>query len=264
MGEAIVITSGKGGVGKTTTTANIGTALALMGKSVCIADMDIGLRNLDVTLGLENRILYDIVDVAEGRVELRKALIKDKRVESMYLLAASQTRDKDALQEDKVREIVNHLKSTFDYVLLDCPAGIEQGFTNAVAGADRAIIVVTPDLASIRDADRVIGLLEKNSMSRLDLVVNRVKTIMIGSQDVIDIDEIVAVLAIELIGVVPDEQEVLTANNKGEPIALSAANLASKAYRNIARRILGENVPLLDIRPKKQSFFSKIRSVFSN
>ncbi|OEF98351.1 septum site-determining protein MinD [Desulfuribacillus alkaliarsenatis] len=262
MGEAIVITSGKGGVGKTTTSANVGSALAILGKRVCLVDTDIGLRNLDVALGLENRIIYDIVDVAEGNCKLKQAIIKDKRFESLYLLAASQTKDKNALEEEAVREIIAQLKEDFDYVIIDCPAGIEKGFQNAVAGADRAIIIVTPDATAVRDADRVIGLLEKQAMKRMDLIVNRANSRLMSEEDMLDIDEIVSILAVELIGVVPDDDNILRANNKGEPVAIQTEPLASKAYRNIAKRITGQTVPLLDIRQKNDSFLAKLKKLF--
>ncbi len=263
MGEAIVVTSGKGGVGKTTTSANLGSALAILGKQVCLVDTDIGLRNLDVALGLENRIIYDIIDVAEGNCKVKQALIKDKRFDSLYLLAASQTKDKNALEEDKMLEIINQLKSDFDYVIIDCPAGIEKGFQNAVAGADRALIVATPDAAAVRDADRVIGLLEKKQMKRLDLIINRANSRLMAEEDMLDIDEVVNILAVNLLGVVPDDDHILRGNNKGEPIAMQTEPLAAKAYRNIARRINGETVPLLDIRPTSGGFFNKLKKIFS-
>ncbi|OEH84238.1 septum site-determining protein MinD [Desulfuribacillus stibiiarsenatis] len=263
MGEAIVVTSGKGGVGKTTTSANVGAALAILGKQVCLVDTDIGLRNLDVALGLENRIIYDLLDVADGNCKLKQALIKDKRFDSLFLLAASQTKDKNALEEDRMKEIISQLKEEFDYVIIDCPAGIEKGFQNAIVAADRAIIVATPDAAAVRDADRVIGLLEKASMKRIDLIVNRANSKLMSEKDMLDIDEVVSILSIQLLGVVPDDENILRANNKGEPVAMLTEPLASKAYRNIARRILGETVPLLDVRQSKGGFFKKIKSIFS-
>lgn len=262
LGVAIVITSGKGGVGKTTTSANIGVALAIMGKRVCLLDTDIGLRNLDVALGLENRIIYDIVDVAEGSATAKQAMVKDKRFDSLYLLAASQTKDKDALNEDQMKVIVAELKEEFDYVLIDCPAGIEKGFQNAVVAADHAIIVATPDTTAVRDADRVIGLLEKNQLRSIGLVINRANSKIMYEEDMLDIDEIVNILSIDLLGVVPDDEEIYRANNKGEPIAMQTEPLAAQAYRNIAKRILGENVPLLDLRRKKEGFFKKLKKVF--
>jgi septum site-determining protein MinD len=245
MGTAIVVTSGKGGVGKTTSTANVGTALALLGKSVCLIDADIGLRNLDVVMGLENRIIYDIVDVAMGECRLEQALIKDKRFESLSVLPASQTKDKTALQPDRVRQIVTELKQSFVYVIIDCPAGIEHGFRVAVAGADQAIVVTTPETASVRDADRVIGLLETENLRSPKLVINRIRPKMVKSGDMLDIDEIVQVLAIDLLGAVPDDETVIKQNIKGEPTVMRPDSKAAIAYRNIARRILGDSVPLM-------------------
>jgi septum site-determining protein MinD len=263
MGVAIVVTSGKGGVGKTTTSANLGSALAILGKQVCLVDTDLGLRNLDVALGLENRIIYDIIDVAEGNCKLKQGLIKDKRFDGLYLLAASQTKDKNALEEQRVLEIISQLKEDFDYVIIDCPAGIEKGFQNAIAGADRAIIVVTPDASAVRDADRVIGLLEKKQIKQMDLIVNRVNYKLMMEQDMLDIDEVVNTLAVELLGVVPDDDNILRANNKGEPVAMQTEPLSSKAYRNIAKRIIGENVPLLDLRQKQGGLFNRLKKIFS-
>lgn len=244
MGEAIVITSGKGGVGKTTTTANIGTALALMGKKVCLIDTDIGLRNLDVIMGLENRIIYDIVDVIQERCKTNQALIKDKRFEYLSLLPAAQTSDKSAITEEGMKDIIKELKQEYDYIIIDCPAGIEQGFQNAIAGADKAIVVTTPEKSSVRDGDRIIGLLEQEKIEPPVLVINRIRNHMMKSGDMMSIDDIVQVLSIDLIGIVLDDDEVIKASNEGEPIAFQPKSKASIAYRNIARRILGETVPL--------------------
>ncbi|MDN4526237.1 septum site-determining protein MinD [Fictibacillus fluitans] len=260
MGEAIVITSGKGGVGKTTTSANIGTSLALSGKKVCLVDTDIGLRNLDVLMGLENRIIYDLVDVVEERCKLHQALIKDKRFECLFLLPAAQTKDKSSVQPEQMKKIIMELKQDYDYVIIDCPAGIEQGFKNAVAGADKSIVVTNPEISSVRDADRIIGLLEQEDVEAPKLIVNRVRNHLAKSGDMLDVDEIVSILAIELIGVVVDDENVIKAANKGEPIAMSPNSKASIAYRNIARRILGESVPLSTIEEEK-GFFSKIKTL---
>ncbi|MFC7371247.1 septum site-determining protein MinD [Fictibacillus iocasae] len=260
MGEAIVITSGKGGVGKTTTSANIGTALALSGKKVCLVDTDIGLRNLDVLMGLENRIIYDLVDVVEERCKLNQALIKDKRFECLFLLPAAQTKDKSSVQPHQMKKIIQELKQDYDYVIIDCPAGIEQGFKNAVAGADKSIVVTNPEKSSVRDADRIIGLLEQEDMEPPKLIVNRLRNHLAKSGDMLDIDEIVAVLSIELLGVVIDDESVIKAANKGEPVALTPDSKASIAYRNIARRILGESVPLLSLDEEK-GFFTKIKTL---
>jgi septum site-determining protein MinD len=249
MGEAIVVTSGKGGVGKTTTSANLGTALALQGKKVCMVDTDIGLRNLDVVMGLENRIIYDIIDVAEGRCRLAQALVKDKRFDELYMLPAAQTKDKHDIEPDQVKQIVDDLKRDFDYVIIDCPAGIEQGFRNAVAGADRAIVVTTPENASVRDADRVIGLLEQHRIP-VRLVINRIRPNMVKSGEMLDVDEIVQVLAVDLLGIVPDDEKVIKAANTGEPTVMDPSSRAAIAYRNIARRVLGEKVPLMQLEDK--------------
>lgn len=261
MGEAIVITSGKGGVGKTTTTANLGTALALMDKKVCLIDTDIGLRNLDVVMGLENRIVYDIVDVIQGRCKLKQALIKDKRFDYLSLLPAAQTSDKSAVTPEGMREIITELKTEYDYIIIDCPAGIEQGYQNAVAGADRAIVVTTPEKSSVRDADRIIGLLEKEEMAPPSLIINRIRKHMMKNGDMLDIDEIVQVLSIDLIGIVLDDDEVIKASNHGEPVAFQPNTKASIAYRNIARRILGESVPLQSLEDET-GMFKKVKKFF--
>ncbi|MCM3746711.1 septum site-determining protein MinD [Paenibacillus pasadenensis] len=253
MGEAIVITSGKGGVGKTTTSANLGTALALLGKKVAMVDTDIGLRNLDVVMGLENRIIYDLVDVAEGRVRLQQALVKDKRFDDLSMLPAAQTKDKSAVTPEQVRDIVLELKKDYDYVIIDCPAGIEQGFRNAIAGADRAIVVTTPENAAVRDADRVIGLLE-GSQIPAKLIINRIRHSMVKNGEMLDIDDICQVLAIDLLGIVPDDECVIKAANTGEPTVMDPTSKAAIAYRNIARRILGDMVPLMPLEDKPGRF----------
>ena len=260
MGEAIVVTSGKGGVGKTTTSANLGTALALQGKKVCMVDTDIGLRNLDVVMGLENRIIYDIIDVAEGRCRLAQALVKDKRFDELYMLPAAQTKDKHDIEPDQVKRIIDDLKRDFDYVIIDCPAGIEQGFRNAVAGADAAIIVTTPENAAVRDADRVIGLLEQQRIpSRL--IINRIRPNMVKSGEMLDVDEIVQVLAVDLLGIVPDDEKVIKAANTGEPTVMDPSSRAAIAYRNIARRVLGEKVPLMQMEDKT-GMMQRLRKFF--
>ncbi|MFC7393194.1 septum site-determining protein MinD [Scopulibacillus cellulosilyticus] len=261
MGEAIVITSGKGGVGKTTTSANIGTVLALQGKKVCLVDTDIGLRNLDVVMGLENRIIYDLVDVADGRCKLNQALIKDKRFDCLSLLPAAQTRDKTAITPEQMKKIIDDLKREYDYIIIDCPAGIEQGYKNAVAGADKAIVVTTPEISSVRDADRIIGLLEQDeNLSSPRLIINRIRNHMMKNGDMLEIDEIMNVLAIDLLGIVMDDDAVISATNKGEPIALNPSSKASIAYRNIGRRILGESVPLMSL-DEKPGFFQRVKQL---
>ncbi|ENH97955.1 septum site-determining protein MinD [Gracilibacillus halophilus YIM-C55.5] len=258
MGEAIVITSGKGGVGKTTTAANLGTSLALLDKKVCLIDTDIGLRNLDVVLGLENRIIYDIVDVIQEKCKLQQALIKDKRFDCLYLLPAAQTSDKTALTAEGMKQMIDELKQDYDYILIDCPAGIEQGYQNAVAGADKAIVVTTPEKSSVRDADRIIGLLEQEEIEPPHLVINRIRNHMMENGDMLAIDDIVQILSIELLGIVADDDEVIKASNHGEPIAFQPNTRASIAYRNIARRILGESVPLMNLE-QKEGFFDKVK-----
>ncbi|MEC6747585.1 septum site-determining protein MinD [Marinilactibacillus sp. XAAS-LB27] len=259
MGKAIVITSGKGGVGKTTSTANIGTALALQGKKICLVDMDIGLRNLDVILGLENRIIYDIVDVLEGRAKLHQAIIKDKRFnDQLFLLPAAQHADKNVINEDQMIELISELKKDYDYVLIDCPAGIEQGFKNSIAAADDAILITTPEISAIRDADRIIGLVEQTKIGSPKLVINRIRKRMMQQGDVMDIDEITRHLSVKLLGIVFEDDEVVRSSNKGNPVALDPDNISSQGYRNIARRILGETVPLMTLKEEKKSFWQKI------
>ncbi|SFS95987.1 septum site-determining protein MinD [Marininema halotolerans] len=246
MGESIVVTSGKGGVGKSTTSTNLGTALALSGKKVVLVDTDIGLRNLDVLMGLENRIVFDIVDVVEKKCRIKQALIKDKRCDDLYLLPAAQTKDKSSVSSEQLRWLVAELKEEHDFVIIDCPAGIEMGFKNAIAGADRSIVVTTPETTAIRDADRVIGLLEKEKLGYPPkLILNRYRPHLVKEGGMMDVDEVISVLAVDLLGVVPDDEEVIRAGNEGEPIVLHNRYLVAKAYRNIARRIQGETVPLL-------------------
>lgn len=261
MGEVIVITSGKGGVGKTTTTANLGAALAMQGKKVALVDTDIGLRNLDVVMGLENRIVYDIVDVVEEKCKLRQALIKDKRFTELFLLPAAQTRDKSAVNEKQMIELTNKLKEEFDYILIDCPAGIEQGFKNAIAGADRAIVVTTAEISAIRDADRIIGLLESSEIKNPELIVNRLKPNMVRRGEMMDVDDIVDLLSIELVGVVPDDEYVVTQTNKGEPVVSNNKAPSGKAYLEIARRVLGENIEVT-IPGREKGFFAKLKRLF--
>ena len=247
-GRVIVITSGKGGVGKTTTSANIGTALAKQGHKVVLIDTDLGLRNLDLLLGLENRIVYTIVDVIEERCKLKQALVKDKKNPNLQLLAAAQTRDKSAVNADQLKEICDTLKETNDFVLVDCPAGIEQGFQNAVAGASEAIVVTTPEMSAIRDADRIIGLLAtKEEITSTKLLLNRVRPSLIKSNEMMSVDDVVGILEIPLVGIIPEDTGIITSTNKGEPIVNDEEALAGKAYRNVAQRILGEEIPFLDL-----------------
>ncbi len=253
MGEVIVVTSGKGGVGKTTTTANIGTGLAKLNKKVVLIDTDIGLRNLDVVMGLENRIVYNLVDVIEGNCRRNQALIKDKKYENLFLLPAAQTKDKTSVTPEQMKKLTDELKEEFDYIILDCPAGIEQGFKNAIAGADRALVVTTPEVSAVRDADRIIGLLEANEIKNPQLIVNRLRPDMIKRGDMMSAEDVVDILAVELIGQVPDDENIVVATNNGEPL-VGDSSLAGQAYMNICRRVTGENVPFLDLDSKKGLF----------
>lgn len=220
MSEVIVITSGKGGVGKTTTAANIGIGLAKLDKKVVLVDTDIGLRNLDVVIGLENRIVYNLVDVIEGNCRLKQALIRDKRYENLYLLPSAQTRDKTCITPEQMKKLCEDLEEEFEYILLDCPAGIEQGFKNAVAGARKAIVVTTPEVSAIRDADRIIGLLEANDLrDSISLIINRVRVDMVKRGEMMSVDDVVDILAVDLLGVIPDDEQVVISTNQGEPLA---------------------------------------------
>ncbi len=261
MGEVIVITSGKGGVGKTTTSANIGTALASMGEKVVLIDTDIGLRNLDVVLGLENRIVYDLVDVTNGNCRLKQALIRDKRFDNLALLPAAQTKDKTAVNVDQMKILCDQLKEEFDYVIVDCPAGIEQGFKNAIAGADKAIVVTTPEVAAVRDADRIIGLLEAAELRNPKLIINRIRPLMVKKGDMMDINDMIDILAVELIGVVPEDEIIVVSTNRGEPAVLDAHSQAGQAYRNIAKRITGEDVPFINLEVD-EGIFGKVKKMF--
>jgi len=259
--RVIVITSGKGGVGKTTTTANIGAALADKGHKVLLIDTDIGLRNLDVVMGLENRIVYDLIDVIEGRCRVSQALIKDKRCPNLVLLPAAQIRDKNDVNTDQMKELIFSLKESFDYILIDCPAGIEQGFKNAIAAADEAIVVTTPEVSATRDADRIIGLLEAAGIKNPRIVVNRLRIDMVKEKNMLSVEDILDILAVKLLGVVPDDENVVISTNKGEPLVYKGDSLAAKAFKNIASRIEGVEVPLLDL-DIKMSILEKIKFVF--
>lgn len=260
MSEVIVITSGKGGVGKTTTSANVGTGLAKLGYSVVMIDTDIGLRNLDVVMGLENRIVYNLVDVVEGNCRMKQALIKDKRYNNLFLLPSAQTRDKTSVSPEQMKKLTDELREEYDFIILDCPAGIEQGFKNAIAGADRALVVTTPEVSAIRDADRIIGLLEANDIGRTDLIVNRLRMDMVKRGDMMSTDDVVDILAVNLIGVVPDDERIVVATNQGEPL-VGDDSMAGRAFMNICHRILGEEVPLLDLNVS-ESFWKKLGNLF--
>lgn len=260
MSEVIVVTSGKGGVGKTTATANIGTGLAKLNKKVVIIDTDIGLRNLDVVMGLENRIVYNLVDVIEGNCRRKQALIKDKRYPNLYLLPSAQTRDKTAVTPEQMKKLTDDLREYFDYILLDCPAGIEQGFKNAIAGADRAIVVTTPEVSAIRDADRIIGLLEANEIKKIELLINRLRMDMIRRGDMMSVEDVVEILAANLVGAVPDDEGVVISTNQGEPLAGDETQ-AGQAFLNICRRITGETVPIMNLN-RTESFLSRVTGLF--
>jgi septum site-determining protein MinD len=265
-GRVITITSGKGGVGKTTATANIGVSLASTGASVVLVDMDIGLRNLDILMGLENRVVYNLVDVVEERCKLRQALVKDKKMPNLCLLPAAQTRDKTAVNEEQMKKLCDEMKELFDYVILDSPAGIESGFQNAVAGAEEAIIVTTPEMSAVRDADRIIGLLEarKDQITQYRLVLNRLRPSMVRSNDMMSVDDVLEILSVKLLGVVPEDEDIIVSTNKGEPIAGTDNTKAGQAYRNIARRIRGEDVPLMDLdEAVPAGWMSRIAKFFS-
>jgi len=261
MSKVFVVTSGKGGVGKTTTTANIGTALAMDGHKVVLLDADIGLRNLDLIMGLENRVVYDLVNVIEGKCRLKQALIKDKRHKDLYMLPAAQTRDKDAVSAEQMKNLCDELRKEFDYILIDCPAGIEQGFKNAIAGADEAIVVTTPEVSAVRDADRIIGLLEANEIREPQLIVNRLRIDMVKSGNMMSVEDIVELLATKLLGVVPDDQDIIITSNKGEPAAINSKSRIGTAYKNIAQRIEGHQVPLMEL--ETDNFITKIKKLFS-
>ncbi len=262
-GRVIVITSGKGGVGKTTTSANIGTALAKAGSSVVLIDTDIGLRNLDLLLGLENRIVYTLVDVVEERCKLKQALVKDKKNPNLCLLAAAQTRDKSAVDPSQLKSITEELKEDFDFILVDCPAGIEQGFETAVAGASEAIVVTTPEMSAVRDADRIIGLLEaKEEIESYRLLLNRVRPNLIKTNDMMSVDDVVDILSCQLIGIIPEDTGIITSTNRGEPIVNCEKSLAGQAYLNVAKRIQGDEVPFLDIDEPK-GLIAKLKKFFA-
>jgi septum site-determining protein MinD len=268
MGTIITVTSGKGGVGKSTTTANIAVGLANLGKKVVAIDFDIGLRNLDMILGLENRIVYDVVDVMEGRCNLSQALINDKKAKNLYFLPASQTKDKNILEREKVKKLLLSLKDEFDIVLLDSPAGIESGFEHSIFLADRALIVSTPDVSSVRDADRVIGIIDAKSEKAKEgkevekhVIINRLKPDMVESGNMLSVDDVLSILALPLIGVVPDDEEIIGSTNVGEPIINKDKSLSAEAYRRISKRVLGEDIEFLDLTAKK-GFLSAIKGIF--
>lgn len=259
--KVVTITSGKGGVGKTTATANLASALASLGLKVVCIDADIGLRNLDLILGLENRIVYDLVDAVEGRARLRQAMIKDKRFDNLYLIPAAQTRDKTSVSPSDMIRLCNELRGDHDYVLIDSPAGIERGFKNAIAPSDQVLIVTNPEVSAVRDADRIIGMIEAEEKGPARLILNRLNMAMVKRGDMMSPADVVELLAIELIGIVPEDEEVVVAGNRGAPVALDGRNRAGQAFRNIARRLQGENVPFMDLE-RRDGFFGRLTSVF--
>lgn len=264
MSRIIVITSGKGGVGKTTSTANLGMALAQRGRRVALVDADFGLRNLDLLLGLENRIVYTAVEVIAGQCRLEQALVKDKRQPKLVLLPAAQNRMKDAVSPDQMRQVVEALAQEYDYVLIDSPAGIESGFQNAIAAAREALIVSTPEIAAVRDADRVVGLLEAHGVKKINLIVNRLRPEMVEANDMMSVEDVREILAIDLIGVIPDDEKVIVSTNRGEPLVLSEnKTLAGSAFDNIARRLEGEKIPFLELNVAQENLFSWFKKLLS-
>lgn len=263
MSRIIVITSGKGGVGKTTVTANLGMAIAQLGHRVVLLDADFGLRNLDLLLGLENRIVYTAFEVLSGDCRLEQALVKDKRQPKLALLPAAQNRTKEAITPEQMKELVGMLKDNYDYILLDCPAGIELGFRNAIAAAEEAIVVTTPEIAAVRDADRVIGLLEAEGVKPIRLIVNRLRPEMVQVNDMMSVQDVQEILAIPLIGVVPNDERVIISTNRGEPLVLSSqSSIPGMAFNNISRRLEGDHIPILDISAAYDNLFSRIRRMF--
>lgn len=260
MSEVIVITSGKGGVGKTTACANIGSGLALLGSKVVLIDTDIGLRNLDVVMGLENRIIYNLVDVIEGNCRIKQALIKDRRSEGLYLMPSAQTRDKSAVTPEQMKKLTDTLKDEFDFILLDCPAGIEQGFRNAIAGADRAVVVTTPEVSAIRDADRVIGLLDGAGITRKELLVNRIRPELVRRGDMMTLEDIHEILAIPMVGAITDTEEIVIAGNSGEPVAGQDCP-TGQAFMDVCRRLMGETIPV-GMPETKKGMWKRFRSMF--
>jgi septum site-determining protein MinD len=264
MGEVITVTSGKGGVGKSTLSANLAVGLSELGKKVVAIDFDIGLRNLDMILGLENRIVYDVIDVMEGRCNLSQALINDKRSKNLYFLPASQTSDKNVLDREKVRKLLEELKKDFDIIVIDSPAGIESGFEHSIFLADRALIVSTPDVSAVRDADRVIGIIDAKSEKAKNgeevlkhVIINRLKPEMVSSGNMLGIEDVLNILALPLIGVIPEDEKIITSTNKGEPIFYDKDSKAAEAYHRIAQRVLGEDIAFLDLSVKK-GFFARL------
>ncbi len=260
-GKVVTVTSGKGGVGKTTATANLGAALASEGDKVVCVDADIGLRNLDVVLGLENRIVYDLVDVVEGRCRLRQALIRDKRLPELFLIPAAQTRDKSAVSPSDMVRLCDELRHEFDWILIDSPAGIERGFRNAIAPADIVMVVTNPEVSAVRDADRIIGLIEAEEKGPARLVINRIKPEMVRRGDMLSADDVLELLAVELIGLIPEDENVVVSTNRGAPVALNGKSRAGQAFRNVARRLRGDTVPFMEM-TEDGNIFGRLARLF--
>ncbi len=259
--QVYVITSGKGGVGKTTTVANLSTGLARLGYKVVVMDLDIGLKKLDLIMGLENRVIYDIVQVVEKECTLKQALVKDKRFPDLYMLPAAQTRNKDDITSEQVIGIIDDLRKEFDFIFIDCPAGIEQGFKNAIAAADKAIVVTNPEVSAVRDADRIIGLLESADFSDIKLLVNRIRPEMVRAGNMLSIEDLMEHLCIDLLGVVPEDKHVVISTNRGEPIILDNSATAGQAFENIVHRLLGEEVEIMQF--EEDGFWNRLKRKFA-
>jgi septum site-determining protein MinD len=258
--RAIVVTSGKGGVGKTTVVANLSTGLAREGFKVAVLDLDIGLKKLDLILGLENRVVYDIIQVAEGECTLKQALVKDKRFPGLYMLPAAQTRNKEDLSGEQVRQITEELRTDFDYIFIDCPAGIEQGFKNAIYAADQAIVVTNPEVSAVRDADRIIGILESQNFQKIGLIINRIRIDMVKSGDMLSIEDLLEHLCISLLGVVPEDKNVVISTNRGEPIVLNDSAPAATAFSNIVGRLQNKDIPIMTF--SEETFWTRLKTLF--
>lgn len=264
MSRVIVVTSGKGGVGKTTCTANLGMALAQQGRRVIVVDADFGLRNLDLLLGLENRIVYTALEVLAGECRLEQAIVKDKRQNRLALLPAAQNRTKDAVRPEQMKQLIAALMGKYDYILVDCPAGIEMGFQNAIVAAREALVVTTPEISAVRDADRVVGLLEAQGIKQMRLIINRIRPNMVQVNDMMSVEDVQEILAIPLIGVIPDDERVIVSTNRGEPLVLSETpSMAGTAFENVARRLEGQKVEFLDLNAPGDNFFSRIKRLLS-